>query len=99
MKINDVLECFNKVIDINGNPNKIHYVAHSTIDKLIGQVKKATTIITLCNLSNEDRKEIIKEEYTATIPTGYESALIEESERRALLEFIKEWSYDKGTTG
>lgn len=93
MKINDVLECFNKAIDAIGNPNKIHYVAHSSWERKIGAVKSAYTIISVCS-PNEKPREIIKSEYTTTIPNGQEEVLIEETQRRALTEFIKQWNND-----
>ena len=95
MKINDVLECFNKVIDTTDNPNKVHYVAHSSWERKIGTVKSAYTIISICSL-NEKPREIIKSEYTTTMPNGQEEVLIEETQRRALTEFIKQWSNDTG---
>ena len=99
MKINDILECFNKALDLAGNPEKIHYVAHSVIEKKIGPVKQATTIITLCDQANNTRKDIVEKSYTTSIPTGHEEVLKEETEKRALIEFITKWSHDKGFTG
>ena len=95
MKINDILECFNKALDANGNPKGIHYVAHSTWERRIGAVKSAFTIITLCD-PKEGTKEIVKSEYTTRIPSGQEEALVEETQRRALVEFIKRWNNDTG---
>ena len=95
MKINDILECFNKALDANGNPKGIHYVAHSTWERRIGAVKSAFTIITLCD-PKEGTKEIVKAEYTTRIPSGQEEALVEETQRRALVEFIKRWNNDTG---
>lgn len=95
MKINEVLECFNKALDIKGNPKKIHYVSHSTWERKIGTVKSATTTITLHDPKGGN-KEIIKAEYTTNIPSGHEDALIEETQRRALTEFITKWNNDTG---
>lgn len=96
MKINDVLECFNKALDAKGNPKRIHYVAHSTWERKMGTVKSAHTIITLID-PQAGTKEIVHIEYTASIPTGQEEALIEESQRRALTEFVIKWDNDTGT--
>lgn len=96
MKINDILECFNKALDAKGNPKRIHYVAHSTWERKMGTVKSAHTIITLID-PKADTKEIVHAEYTASIPTGQEEALIEESQRRALTEFVIKWDNDTGT--
>lgn len=95
MKINDILECFNKALDAKGNPRGIHYVAHSTWERKIGAVKSASTIITLCDPQAEP-KEIVKSEYTTTLPNGQEEVLVEETQRRALTEFIKRWHNDTG---
>lgn len=95
MKINDILECFNKALDANGNPKGIHYVAHSTWERKIGAVKSALTIITLCD-SQDGPKEVVRAEYTTNIPKGQEEALLEETQRRALTEFIKRWNNDTG---
>lgn len=96
MKINDVLECFNKALDAKGNPKRVHYVAHSTWERKMGTVKSAHTIITLID-PQAGTKEIVHTEYTASIPTGQEEALIEESQRRALTEFVIKWDNDTGT--
>ena len=95
MKINDVLECFNKALDAIGNPKGIHYVAHSTWERKMGTVKSASTIITLCD-PQEQPKEIIRANYTTNILNGHEEALMEETQRRALTEFIKKWHNDTG---
>ena len=95
MKINDILECFNKALDANGNPKGVHYVAHSTWERKMGAVKSASTIITLCG-PKEQPKEIIKSEYTTSIPNGQEEILMEETQRKALIEFIKRWHNDTG---
>lgn len=96
MKINDVIECFNRVLDSRGNPDKVHYVAHSKWERKMGSVKTATTVITLYN-PKEGVKEVVKSEYTTNIPSGQEEVLIEETQRRALTEFIKKWDHDTGT--
>lgn len=98
MKINDILECFNKALDANGNPKRIHYVAHSSWERKIGAVKSASTIITLCD-PQEGTKDIITSTYTTNIPTGQEEVLLEETQRRALIEFIKNWDHDTGVRG
>lgn len=95
MKINDILECFNKALDATNNPKKIHYVAHSTWERKMGAVKSASTTITLYD-PQEGPKEIVKSEYTTNIPNGCEEVLIEETQRRALTEFIKKWHNDTG---
>lgn len=99
MKINDILECFNKALDLKGNPKRIHYVAHSVIERKIGSIKQATTIITLCDQLDNTRTDIIKESYTTSMPAGQEEVLKEETERRALIKFISRWNYDTGVTG
>lgn len=98
MKINDILECFNKVLDLKAATSHMHYVAHSTIEKKMGPVKKATTIITLCDHATGVNKDIISESYTTTMPSGQENVLIEETERRALTNFIRKWNNDTGIT-
>lgn len=95
MKINDILECFNKALDLQGNPDKIHYVAHSSWERKMGAIKQATTIITLID-PKVGAKEIICAEYTASIPAGQEDVLIEGAQRRALTEFITKWNHDTG---
>lgn len=95
MKINDILECFNQVLDSNGNTDRVHYVAHSSWERKIGTVKKATTIITLQD-PKAGPKEIIKEEFTDSIAIGQEEILIEQSQKKALVEFIKRWNNDTG---
>lgn len=95
MKINDILECFNKALDAKGNPREIHYVAHSTWERRIGAVKSASTIITLCD-PQAGPKEVIREEYTTTLPNGQEETLVEETQRRALTKFIMKWHNDTG---
>lgn len=99
MKINEILECFNKALDLKGNPNKVHYVAHSTLERKIGPVKQATTIITLLDQVNDIRKDIVEESYITNMPAGQEEVLKEETERRALIKFITMWNYDTGVTG
>lgn len=96
MKINDILECFNKALDYKGNPKRIHYIAHSILEKKIGAIKSATTIISLYD-PKEGTKEVVKSEYTTAIPKGHEEALVEETQRRALTEFIKKWQDDTRT--
>ncbi len=93
MKINDVIECFNKALDDIGNPNNAHYIVHSKWERKMGAIKSASTIITLYD-PKEGTKEIVKSEYTTRIPSGQEEALIEETQRRALVEFIKKWHND-----
>lgn len=95
MKINDILECFNRALDANGNPRGVHYVAHSTWTRKMGSIKSASTIITLCD-PKEKPKEIIRAEYTTNILNGQEEVLVEETQRRALTEFIKKWRNDTG---
>lgn len=96
MKINTILECFNKVLDIEGNPRKTHFIAHSTLERKIGAVKTATTIITLHDPQGKD-EDIIRQEYTTAMPISGEQALIEETQRRALVDFIQYWDNDKRT--
>lgn len=93
MKINDILECFNVALDAKGNPNRIHYVARSTWEKRIGAVKSSTTFITLVDPQAEP-KDIISEEYIDSVPAGQEEILMEESQKKALIEFIKMWDND-----
>ncbi len=59
----------------------------------MGAIKSASTIITLYD-PKEGTKEIVKSEYTTRIPSGQEEALIEETQRRALVELIKKWHND-----
>lgn len=92
MKINIVLECFNRALDDNNKNNKCHFVAHSFWERKIGSIKSATTIITLHD-PIEGNKEIIKEEY---IGRGDEQVVVEESQKKALTEFVKLWSNDTG---
>lgn len=96
MKINEILECFNKVLDQHGNPDKVHYVAYDNIERRIGAVKTASTIITLVGPKGT-KEEIIREEYTSNMPKEYENALLEETERMALVKFIEKWTNDTRT--
>lgn len=97
MKINSVLECFNKVLDERGNPDKKHFVAHSTIEKKIGPIKEVTTFITLCNSTTGKNECIVKQVNTgASITEEAKEKLIEETEKKALVEFIMLWDYDTG---
>lgn len=96
MKINDVLESFNKALDVLGNPRRLHYVAHSSWERKIGSVKSATTIITLIDPQDKP-KEVLREECTDSVPAGQEEVLIERSQKKALTEFIIRWSNDTGT--
>src|SRR5574344_2197538 len=80
MKINEILECFNKVLDIRGNPGKIHFVAYSSLEKKIGTIKQVTTVITLCD-PQKGNTEFVKNSMTGVALTGLENKLIEESQK------------------
>lgn len=95
MTINNILSCFNKVLDINGNPDNIHYIASSYIEKNIGPIKTAYTTITKYDPKNKG-VDIIKVKCTNSIPKELEESLIEESQRKALIEFIQKWNNDTG---
>lgn len=96
MKINEVLECFNRALDIKGNPKGIHYVARTTIEKKIGTCKQATTTITLCDPQAEP-KDIISVSGIMSVPTGQEDVLMENMQKKALTEFIIRLLNDTGT--
>ena len=95
MKINDILECFNKALDSKGNPRGIHYVAHSALERKIGIVKSASTTITLYD-PQAGPQEVVKKELTAAIPNSLEEDLVEETQRKALTEFIIKCQNDTG---
>lgn len=86
MKINDILECFNRHLDSKVNGNSIHFVASSKWEKKFGALKKATTSI--FKISPDSSEEIITKEYATNIPSGAEAVLMEHTERLAIKEFI-----------
>lgn len=99
MKINEILECFNKALDefraSNGSSVKTHFAARSAWERKIGAVKRAYTEIDLIDNGPYDKGKatpIITQEYVSNVPSGAEVALIETTERRALKEFIIYWS-------
>lgn len=97
MKINDVLECYNKALDECGNPDKKHFVAHSTVEKKIGPVKEVTTFITLCNPTTGKNECIVKTTNTeCSIGEESKEKLIEKTEKEALVEFIIMRDHDTG---
>lgn len=95
MKINDIIECFNKNLDRLRKDNKPdfcgYFTVHSYWEKVMGTLKTAHTIIEYVK-SSKDKEIIIHTCYSSTIIAGHENALIEESERRALTFFIEEWT-------
>lgn len=94
MKINDILECFNKVLDYKGNPERAHYIAHSILDRKIGTVKSASAIITFYD-PIKGPEEVCRAECTDSIASGHEGELIEQAQKEALIEFIKIWTDGK----
>lgn len=88
MTINDIIDCFNKALNT-------HYVVYSNIERKIGAIKEASTIITKIN-KDLKTEEVIRESCTASIIKDKEPLLIEESQKKALIKFI-EWLYDTGT--
>lgn len=87
MKINDVLECFAENINQN-----YKFVAVSSYERKMGSLKEATTTIKLIEIGKEPQT-IVTAKYAASIPTGQEDAIIEQSQLKALTEFIK-YFYD-----
>lgn len=91
MRFNDILDCFNAHI------TEGQYIAQSSWQRKIGRMKTATTIIYY--IKGSEQEEVIRKEYTASISNGCEDILIEETQKRALQDFIKYWNEQyKGTT-
>ena len=87
MKFNEILECFNKTLKDN-----VHFIGTSKWEQKFGPVKTATTKI--YRVEGNDNALIIDKEYTTSIPSGHEDALVEQCQKNALIDFIKYWSND-----
>jgi len=83
MKIEEVINCFNASLA----DHSYHYVVVSKWERIKGPIKRAVTSI--YKVEGKLAKEVVTKEYCTSIPAGGENTLIEETQRRALIEFIK----------
>lgn len=90
MKINEILECFDKALD-NGN----HYIIRSFWERKIGTLKQITSIIYLLD-PDKTTSEFVKVEHVYAVNSGQEEEYVEENQKRALVEFIKKITNDTG---
>lgn len=94
MTINDVLDCFNKVLEESNSP--IFYKAHTNWVRKIGAVKEINTIITEHGLF--DKKNVVIDTKTTINTTDSDmSPHILNNQKEAIKEFIKYWYNDTRT--
>ena len=94
MRINNILECFNKVLASKTGDKNRHIVAYSNWKPKMGPYKEASTIISLIDSVTMKSEQLISMSEVDRTPAGEEDKLIERNEEKALIEFIKLWDND-----
>ena len=94
MKANDIMECFNRCLDLlrkkNNSKCKGHFVVHSNWERMIGPIKTANTYIDY--IVNGSPLLHIVSHVSENIASGQEDVLIAKSEEEALTLFISKWT-------
>ena len=92
MKINDVLECFNKALTIDrenqNRENKGHFVAYSNIRKSMGPYREFFTQIVYVNPITTETKYICNSTSMERCPREGEPTMLINNEKKALEKFI-----------
>lgn len=92
MKINDVLECFNKALSLKRNEvsteAKGHFVAYSNIRNLIGPYKEFFTQIVYVNPITTETKYICNNVITERCSKDSEDIMLIKNEKATLEKFI-----------
>lgn len=92
MKINDVLECFNKALTVDrenqNRENKGHFVAYSNIRKSMGPYREFFTQIVYVNPVTTETKYICNNKLMERCCKDEESIKLETNEKKALEKFI-----------
>lgn len=92
MKINDVLECLNKVLDSErGEDSKVqgHLIAMTEIKKSMGPYKHAYTHIYYIDLNNKEKYEYCTGDVMDRCTIDKEDKLKEKSEKAALTKLFR----------
>lgn len=93
MKTNDIIECFNKCLDLlrekNNSKCKGHFVIYSSWERKMGPIKVAETHI---DYVVGTTIEYITTHISENIASGQEEMLIAKSEEKALTLFISKWT-------
>lgn len=94
MKANDIMECFNRCLDLlrekSNSKCKGHFVIHSNWERMIGPIKTANTYIDYVVDGNS--LVYIVSNVSENIASGQEDKLIAKSEEGALTLFISKWT-------
>lgn len=79
MRINDVLESFNKTIEEErhrtGIKNRGHFISVTTIEKAMGPYKKYHVVIFYVDIDKGENIEFISKYYTHKVPKGKEESI------------------------
>lgn len=91
MRINDILACFNKVLISEGEEFNTtgHFVAHTSIERLIGQIKKCS--ISIYYINNENNIKICEHSIIDRYSEEDKESLIEKTSLEALTLFLSYW--------
>lgn len=94
MRINNVLECFNKVLESKRPKENKHVVAYSNWKQKMGPFKEATTVISIIDPTVMKSDKLVVVNTVDRVYAGEEELFIEKNEEKALIEFIKLWDND-----
>lgn len=92
MRVNDVLESFNKTIEEErhrtGVKNKGHFISVITIEKAMGPYKKYHVVIFYIDTDNKKNIEFISKYYTHKVNKGKEDSIQKIVECEVLTAFF-----------
>ena len=92
MKINEILEAYNKAIDIIREDKKLnvkgHFVVLEDIKKSMGPYKQLKVDILYCNVENNVNYPFAGAQLMEKCPAGTEEAMMEKCELATLTKFF-----------